>query len=66
MHNYDFDILLISVRYSAKLQIANIHKMPPTIKCYLYKVSWVLEFSYELFLAQNLQLCLGTPHLISP
>ena len=56
MHNYDFDILLRSVHFSAKLQIANIHKNAPKIKCYLCKASWVFEFSYKFCLAQNLQL----------
>ena len=66
IHNNDFDILLRSVHYSAKLQIAKIHENAPQIKCYLYKASWEHEFSYKLYLAQNLQLCLGTPHPISP
>ena len=34
-----------------------IHKNIQKIKCYLHKASWVFEFSYELFLAQSLQLC---------
>ena len=38
MHNNDFDILLWSVRYSSKLQIAKIHKNAPK-KWYLYESS---------------------------
>ena len=43
MHNNDFDILLRSVHYSAKLQIAKIHKKVQKIKCYLYKASWEFD-----------------------
>ena len=66
MHNNDFKILLRSVNYSSKLQIAKIHKNAYKIKCYLYKASWELEFSYKLYLAPNLQICLGTPPLPPP
>ena len=66
MHNYDFDILLRSVHCSAKLQIAKIHKNTQKQKFYPYKTSWEFEFSYKLYLAQNVQFCLSTPHMISP
>ena len=59
MHKNDFDTLLRNVHFSAKLQIAKIHKMPQRINCYLL-------FSYKLYLAQNLPLCLRNPHSISP
>ena len=36
------------------------------IKYYLHNGSRVFEFSYKLYLAQNVQLCLGTSHPISP
>ena len=49
IHNTDFDILLTSVHYSAKLQSAKIHKNAQQIKCYLYKASWEFEFSYKLY-----------------
>ena len=48
MHNNDFDILLRSVQYSAKLQIAKIHNNVQKIKWYLYKASWEFGFSYKL------------------
>ena len=53
MHNSDFDILLRSVDLSPKLQIPKIHKNIQNIKCYMYNTSWVLEFSYKLYLTQN-------------
>ena len=31
-------------------------------KYYMYNKSLVFEFSNELYLAQNMQFCLGTPH----
>ena len=65
MHNNDFDILLRSDHYLAKLQITKIHYNAPKIKYDLYKTSWEYEFSYKLYLAQNVQLCFkDTPHLI--
>ena len=45
MHNNDFDMLLRSVNYSAKLQIEKIHKNIQIIKYYLNKTSWEFEFS---------------------
>ena len=66
MHNDVFDILLRSVHYSAKLQIAKIYKNVQKIKYYLYKASWEFEFSHKPYLAQNGQIFLGTPHPISP
>ena len=66
MHNNDFDILLRSVHLSPKLQIPKIYKNIQKIKCYLHKASLMFQFSYELFLAQNLQFCLDTLHPISP
>ena len=53
MHNNDFDIPLRSVHLSPKLQIPKIHKNYQKIKCYLYKSSWVFEFSYKLYFTQN-------------
>ena len=49
MHNNDFDILLRSVHYWAKLQISKIHKNAQNNKCDLYNTSWVFEFSYKLY-----------------
>ena len=46
MYNNDFDILLRSVHYSFKLQIAKIHKNAQEIKWCLYNTSWVFEFSF--------------------
>ena len=66
MHNNDFDRLLRSDHYSAKLQIAKIHKNAQKFNCYMYNTSWMFDFSYELYLVQYLQLCLGIPHPISP
>ena len=64
---YDFDILLRSVQFSVKLQIAKIDKVPKNKALpLLYKTSWEFDFSYKLSLAKKLQLCLGSPHLISP
>ena len=64
VHNKYFDLLLRKVHYSAKLQIAKIHKhtYAKTIKYYPNNGSWLFDFSYKLNLAQNLQLCLGTPY----
>ena len=53
MHNNDFDIPLRSVHLSPKLQIPKIHKNYQKIKCYLYKSSWLFEFSYKLYFTQN-------------
>ena len=36
VRNNDFDILIRSVNYSAKLQLAKIHKNTKKNKCYLY------------------------------
>ena len=44
----------------------NIHKNFQKIKCHLYYASWLFVFSYKFYLAQNIQLCLGTLHPISP
>ena len=66
MHNNDFDTLPRSVHLSPKLQIPKTHNNIQKIKCYLYNPSWVFGFSYKLYLAQSLQLCLDTPHPISP
>ena len=52
MHNNDFDILIRSVHYSAKLQIAKIHRIAQQIKSFLY-TSWVFEFSYMLYQTQT-------------
>ena len=65
MHNNEFDILLRCVHYSAKLQVAKSPNNAPKIKCYRYKATWDFELSYKLYLAQDLQLCLGTPHLFT-
>ena len=56
MHNNYFGIFPRGVHYSAKLQIANIHKT----KCYLYKASWEFGFSYKLNLAQTLVILFKT------
>ena len=53
MHNSDFDILRRSVHLSPKLQIRKKNKNIQKIKYYLYNTSWVLEFSYKLYLIQN-------------
>ena len=66
MHNNDFEILLRSVLLSPKVQVPKIHKNIQKIKFYLYHTSWMFEFSYKLYLVQNLQLCLGTSHPSSP
>ena len=47
MHNNDFDILLRSVHYSAKLQIPKIHKNFQKIKYYLYNTSWMFVFQFR-------------------
>ena len=60
MNNNDFDMLLRSVHYSAKLQIEQFFSnSQKKIKCYLYNTSWV----YKLNLSKNLQLCLSTSSL---
>ena len=63
--NNNFDILLRNVNYAPNLHILKSIKNNQIIKCYLYNKSWVFGFSYKLYLAQNLQFCLGTTHLIS-
>ena len=45
-----------TIRPNYKSQKFNNNKNAQIIKCYLYKASWVFECSYELYLAQNLQL----------
>ena len=45
----NFDILIRSVRYLAKLQIAKIHKNAQNIKYYLYKASWEFDFYTPVF-----------------
>ena len=59
MHNDDFGILISSVHYSTKLQIAKSHN---NAKNKGLSVQGSFEFSYKLYLAQNLQICLGTTH----
>ena len=63
MRYNDFDILFRSVHYSARLQITKIHNNAQITKWYLTR--WVFEFSYKLYLTQNLQLFLDTHHQIS-
>ena len=58
MHNNDFDILLGTVLYSAKLQISKLYQNAQKFKFYLDNGSWKFEFSYKIYLAQNLQRCL--------
>ena len=54
VHNNDLYILLRSVHYSAKLQIAKIQKNVQNQKCYLSKAIWEFEFSYKLYLSKTL------------
>ena len=54
---YSSEVSTIPLNYNSK-----IHKNAPKIKCYLYKASCVFKISYMIYLAQNLQLCLGTLH----
>ena len=63
MHNNDFDVILRSVHYSAKQQIANINKNAQKLKLST-QGELGFEFSYKLYLyvAKNLQLCLCIPH----
>ena len=49
LHNNDFDMLLRSVHWSAKLQFAKKHTNAQQIKYYLYHTSWVFKISYKLF-----------------
>ena len=63
MHNNDSsEVSTNQPNYKSQKSI----KMLKKIKCYLYKASWVFAFSYKLYLAQTLQICLGTPNPISP